>query len=297
MTFQQLQYLLEVSHTGSISGAAKNLFLAQSSVSAAISNLEEELGFPVFIRSKKGVIPTVQGAEVIEQAARICESYHTMTATGSNTKKHIRISAPSIEPLDEAFADLIARYAGDNAVFFTADTLSTVEAAQKLAAFELDVAVLLNHKARFLSVETLLKSKGLQWQTVATMPVMIQIGPGHPVYEKETVAAEELQDCLFVDNSYDPLLHNEFLKGIIRLTPEKTVSVKSSHARNLLVARGLAYSIGVGAPEAVAENLQLRSIPLKDVSYILSVVTNPLRQSAPEVEAYIRLIKKHFGKG
>ena len=59
MTFQQLQYLLEVSRTGSISGAAKNLFLAQSSVSASISNLEEELGFPIFIRSKKGVIPTV----------------------------------------------------------------------------------------------------------------------------------------------------------------------------------------------------------------------------------------------
>lgn len=292
MTFQQLQYLLEVSHTGSISGAAKNLFLAQSSVSAAISNLEEELGFPVFIRSKKGVIPTVQGAEVIEQAARICESYHTMTAAGSNAKKHIRISAPGIEPLDEAFADLVARYAGDDTVSFTADTLSTVEAVQKLAAFELDMAVLVNHKARFLSVETLLKSKDLQWQTVATMPVVIQIGPGHPLYEKETVAAEQLQEYLFVDNSYDPLLHNEFLKGIIRLTPEKTVSVKSSHARNLLVARGLAYSIGVGAPKTVAEGYGLRSIPLQNVAYTLTVVTNPRRQTPKEVDAYIRLLKK-----
>lgn len=296
MTFQQLQYLLEVSRTGSISGAAKNLFLAQSSVSEAISNLEEELGFPVFIRSKKGVIPTVQGAEVIEQAARICESYHTMTAAGSNTKKHIRISAPGIEPLDKAFVELVAHYAGDDAVSFTADTLSTVAAAQKLAAFELDVAVLLNHKDRFLSVETLLQSKNLAWQTVATLPVVIQIGPGHPLYEKETVAAEELQDCLFVDNSYDPLLHNEFLKGIIRLTPEKTVSVKSSYARNLLVAGGLGYTIGVGAPNAVTESLHLRSIPLKDVSYNLTVITNPLRQSAQEVETYIRLIKKQFGK-
>ena len=296
MTFQQLQYLLEVSRTGSISGAAKKLFLAQSSVSAAISNLEEELGFPLFIRSKKGVIPTVQGAEVIEQAARICESYHTMTTAGSSGKRHIRISAPGIEPLDEAFAELVAQYAGDDTVSFSADVLSTVEAAQRVAAFELDVAVLLNHKDRFLSVETLLQSKNLAWQTIATLPVVLQIGPGHPLYEKEQVTPGQLQEFLFVDNSYDPLLHNEFLKGVIRLTPEKTVSVKSSHAQNLLVSRGLGYTIGVGAPKFLAESNGLRSIPLESVAYTLTVVTNPQRQMSREVETYIRLLKKWVGK-
>lgn len=294
MTFQQLQYLLEVSRTGSISGAAKTLFLAQSSVSAAISNLEEELGFPVFIRSKKGVIPTVQGAEVIEQASRIWESYHTMTAAGSNAKRHIRISAPFVEPLDGAFVELVSQYRADDTVSFSADTLSTVESVRKLAAFELDVAVLLNHKARFLSVETLLRSKGLAWQTVATLPVVIQIGPGHPLYGKETVETEELQDSLFIDDVQDPLLQNEFLKGIIRLTPEKTVSVKSSHARNLLLAKGLGYTIGVGAPKAVEKALGLRSIALKDVAYVLTVVTNPQRQTEEAVETYIRLIKRQF---
>ena len=292
MTFQQLQYLLEVSRTGSISGAAKNLFLAQSSVSASISNLEEELGFPLFIRSKKGVIPTGQGAEVIEQAAWICESYHTMTAAGSGGKRHIRISAPGIEPLDEAFGELVALYAGDTSVSFTMDTLSTVEAVQKLAAFELDVAVLLNHKDRFLSVETLLQSKNLVWQTVATLPVVIQIGPGHPLYEKEQVTPADLQEGLFVDNGYDPLLHNEFLKGVIRLSAEKTVSVKSSHARDLLVGRGLGYTIGVGAPKAVAESMGLRSIPMQGVAYVLTVITNPQRETPKEVDTYIRLLKK-----
>ena len=52
MTLQQLQYLMEVYRTGSISGAAKKLFLAQSSLSASISSMESELGFPVFIRTK-----------------------------------------------------------------------------------------------------------------------------------------------------------------------------------------------------------------------------------------------------
>lgn len=294
MTFQQLQYLLEVSRTGSISGAAKNLFLAQSSISASISNLEDELGFPVFIRSKKGVIPTVQGAEVIEQASRICESYRVMSEAGHSGKRRVRISAPGIELLDEVFAELVAYYAEDRSLILSADALSTVDVARKLASFELDVAVVLNHEARFLSVETLLESKNLQWEIIGTLPVVIQIGPGHPLYEKASVEISDLQDSLFVDNTHDPLLQNEFLKGIIRLTPENTVSVKSSHARNLLVARGLGYTIGVGAPKAISQALHFRSLPLKDICYTMTVVTNPQRQLSREAETYIHLIKKQF---
>ena len=78
--------------------------------------------------------------------------------------------------------------------------------------------------------------------------------------------------------------------------PEKTVSVKSSHARNLLLAKGLGYTIGVGAPKAVEKALGLRSIALKDVAYVLTVVTNPQRQTEEAVETYIRLIKRHFDK-
>ena len=179
MTFQQLQYLQEVSRTGSISGAAKSLFLAQSSVSASISNLEEELGYPIFIRGKKGVIPTVQGAEVIEQAARILQSYRTMTEIGQGGKKHIRIGASMTELLDEAFTDLIAHYAENDTVTFSADSFSIPESVRKLASFELDVAVILNHEGRSISVDALLKSKNLTCQTIGTLPVVIQIGPGH----------------------------------------------------------------------------------------------------------------------
>lgn len=294
MTFQQLQYLQEVSRTGSISGAAKNLLLAQSSVSASISNLEEELGYPIFIRGKKGVIPTVQGAEVIEQAARICQSYRAMTEIGQGGKKHIRIGASMTEPLDKAFSELIAHYAEDDTVTFSADSFSIPESVRKLVSFELDVAVILNHEGRSLSVDTLLKSKNLTYQTIATLPVVIQIGPGHPLYEKEHVEISDLQDFLFVDNANDPLIHNEFLKGIIQLSSEKTVTVKSSYAKYLLVGKGLAYSIGSGAPKAVAQTMGYRSIPLKDVTYRLSVVTNPQKPISREVETYICYVKKAF---
>lgn len=296
MTFQQLQYLLEVSRTGSISGAAKNLFLAQSSVSASISNLEEELGFPIFIRSKKGVIPTVQGAEVLEQAAQICENYRLMTCPEEKKKKQFRISAPAMEVLDEVFSDFICRFGTSGDASFRSDSFSTVDAIQKLSSFELDVALLLNHKARFLGVETLLKDKELSHEVIGEVPVVIQVGIGHPLYEKETVEPEDLDGKLFVDLADESLLHNEYLKGVVHLSPENTVTVKSEYAAHLLVAKGLCFSIGVGAPRIVREAFGIRTVPLKDVRYTLTAVTNPKRRISPEAEAYIRAVKQKFGR-
>lgn len=43
MTFQQLQYFLEVHRIGSVTKAAKNLFVSYPSVSVAIANIEKDL--------------------------------------------------------------------------------------------------------------------------------------------------------------------------------------------------------------------------------------------------------------
>ena len=50
MTFQQLQYVSEVAHLGSINRAAHKLFVSQSSVSNTIKALETELGIQIFHR-------------------------------------------------------------------------------------------------------------------------------------------------------------------------------------------------------------------------------------------------------
>ena len=61
MTVQQLQYALAVYRAGSISGAAANLYIAQPNLSGIIRSLEEELGYPIFVRTSRGVQPTERG--------------------------------------------------------------------------------------------------------------------------------------------------------------------------------------------------------------------------------------------
>ncbi|AMC94253.1 hypothetical protein AOC36_09740 [Erysipelothrix larvae] len=61
MNYSQLQYFLTLSETLHFTHAAQLLYISQPSLSVAISNLEEELGVPLFERSGRHVVLTEYG--------------------------------------------------------------------------------------------------------------------------------------------------------------------------------------------------------------------------------------------
>ena len=73
MTLQQLKYVIEVAEKGSITEAAKSLFIAQPSLSAAIRELEEELGETLILRTNRTLSFTPVGEQVLEHAVAILE--------------------------------------------------------------------------------------------------------------------------------------------------------------------------------------------------------------------------------
>ena len=78
MTLQQLAYLVAVAECGSITDAAERLFISQPSLSAAIHNLEKEMGVTAFVRSNKGVAVTREGEELLSFARMLLEQADIM---------------------------------------------------------------------------------------------------------------------------------------------------------------------------------------------------------------------------
>ncbi|ABG04576.1 transcriptional regulator, LysR family [Rubrobacter xylanophilus DSM 9941] len=58
---------------GSISGAARRMYLAQPSVSERLAELEREARVPLLVRSRRGVEPTEQGRLLYERARRVLD--------------------------------------------------------------------------------------------------------------------------------------------------------------------------------------------------------------------------------
>ena len=56
MTLQQLKYVTTVAQTGTISDAAKKLFISQPSLTKAVRELEKEMGITIFERTNRGIV-------------------------------------------------------------------------------------------------------------------------------------------------------------------------------------------------------------------------------------------------
>lgn len=73
MDIRELRYFAAVFRERNLTAAARRCFISQPSISAAISNLEAELGTTLFIRHKKGVAPTASAEQFHTVARRIID--------------------------------------------------------------------------------------------------------------------------------------------------------------------------------------------------------------------------------
>jgi len=73
MTLTELKYIVAVAAERHFGRAAERSFVSQPSLSAAVRNLEEELGVQIFERGKGEVLLTPVGEEIVTQARRALE--------------------------------------------------------------------------------------------------------------------------------------------------------------------------------------------------------------------------------
>jgi len=90
MTLDQLKYALEVMRTKQISKAAENCHISQPSLSIQVSNLEEELGYKLFVRHRHGVELTEAGLELLKQAQIILDQAENLKTMALELKGEIK---------------------------------------------------------------------------------------------------------------------------------------------------------------------------------------------------------------
>lgn len=76
MNIKQLEAFLVIVREGSFAAAAERLSLTQSTISARIHDLEDELGLVLFDRSKRQVQLTYQGRELVVYAERASDAFN-----------------------------------------------------------------------------------------------------------------------------------------------------------------------------------------------------------------------------
>jgi len=95
MEFRQLQHFVAIVETGSISAAARHLYLAQPAISASIKKLENELKMPLLHRRERGVALTEAGQQFLQHAKQILQQ-----------SKDAKLAMQAIEGLDQGDVEI-----------------------------------------------------------------------------------------------------------------------------------------------------------------------------------------------
>jgi DNA-binding transcriptional LysR family regulator len=96
MTFDQIVYFLEAAKQEHIGRAAKTLSVSISTVSHAISKIEDELGNQLFDRIGKTVVLNSFGRAFSEQSERVVREFYSLQKTFSQStlqlRQHVRVA-------------------------------------------------------------------------------------------------------------------------------------------------------------------------------------------------------------
>ena len=110
MTLTQLRYVVAVAEAGSISAAAARLFIAQPSLSKAVSELEAEMGVHIFERGARGVRETEEGTRFLSYARQVVEQADLLESQylhGTPPRRVFAVSSQHYAFVVNAFVELV----------------------------------------------------------------------------------------------------------------------------------------------------------------------------------------------
>lgn len=95
MKIETLKYFVVTAQSQTITESAAKLYMAQPSLTKALHNLEAELGYQLFDRSKHGIVLTEAGKQIFPQARQVVEYYQEWMLLGKQKELkelHIYVS-------------------------------------------------------------------------------------------------------------------------------------------------------------------------------------------------------------
>ena len=299
MTLKQLKYAVTVAETGNITEAAKKLFIAQPSLTAAIAEIEKEYNIKIFSRNKRGIEVTSDGEEflgyarqVLEQANLIDERY----LSTADQKLRFYVSSQHYSFAVEAFVKLLKKTGKDKYEFHMRET-QTYDIIEDVAKLRSDIGVLYLNKFNETVILKTLKDNDLRFEPLFTVKPHVFVGKNSPLAKKKKLTLEDLKP--YPRLSYEQGSHNSFyfseeILSTVDCDKELVVCDRATLFNFLIGMNGYTICSGVISNELNGTNII--AIPLEvddymEIGYILPLSIHPSHLTSE----YIDILKKFKG--
>ncbi len=271
MTFQQLSYVVEISKCGSINKTASKLFLSQSGISAAIKELEEELGIQIFKRGSRGVELTPDGRDflsyavsLLEQKDRITSLYSEQAAGSATSLQHFSVSSQRYPFTEAAFVKMVQRAPKIRYRFYAKETaLDAV--IDDVYDHRADLGVIFLTEMTEKMVMHLMDARDIVFHAIAEVPPSIYLRESHPILAEKKLTEEMLAAYPYLsfeqNQSVSPDLAEEY-PMLIQRKPNQGIIVNNRTTALNIIRYTDAYTTGSGLFVEGLSTPGVLSIPL-----------------------------------
>jgi len=278
MTLQQLRYMLIIAEKGSITEAAKELYISQPSLSGAVKEVEKEAKITIFSRCRAGVALTKEGMEFLGYVRQVVEQMELLEAKYINSqsaKSRFCVSTQHYTFAANAFVEMVQRFGQERYEFILNETQThqIIEDVRNRFS-DLGILYLCNNNENVL--RKVFEENNLHFYELFTVAPHVFIRNNHPLAKRERITLEDLKPyprLSFVQGNYESSNFAEELFS--HETADKSVKVSDRAAIvNLMVGLD-GYTISSGIFPRYLHGDSIVSIPLgvddvMQIGYILN---------------------------
>lgn len=266
LTLQKLRYIIEIVNSGSIKTAAERLFIAQPSLSAAVQELEQELGITIFQRTNKGIILSAAGTEFLGYARQVVEQADLLEMRYTDrkpVKQHFSVSTQHYAFVVSAFVSLIRKYGADEYEMFFRDT-RTHEILDDVSNMRSEIGVIYLNDFNEKILRRFLNQNKLEFYPLFTAKPHIFVSAQNPLAKQKSVTMEDLEDypCLsFEQGEYNSFYFSEEILSTTLHSKSIRVSDRATIFNLMIGLNG--YTISTGVLNADLNGRNIVSVPLQ----------------------------------
>lgn len=278
MTIQQLKYAVTVAEIGSITEAAKTLYISQPSMTNAIRNLETEIEMQIFVRTRTGIALTPNGMEFLGYARQVLSHMELLEDRFISCvppKTEFRVSAQHYKFAEDAFVDLVKEIGQERYEFWLNETgTHQVMEDVKNRISEMGIIYLSDSNRVFL--QRILEEYHLTFHHLFYTDVHVFVRNSHPLAGNKKITLKDLEPyprLNFVQGNFESSYYSEEMYSTVQTDKEIRVNDRGAIINFMF---GLdAYTITSGIFPKYLSGDELIAIPLVEsgemqIGYILN---------------------------
>lgn len=194
MTLQQILYVIKIADSGSMNKAAEELYISQPTLTAAVKELESELGIRVFARNARGTYLTADGEEFLMYARQLYQQYRMIDDRyfgKSDIKRRFAVSSQHYSFAVKAFVETVKQF-DMNKYDLAFREQRTIDVIEDVRSLKSEIGVLYTNDFNRKILQKIFRDSGIGFHRLTECKAYVYLWKGHPLAKEKSISFGQL---------------------------------------------------------------------------------------------------------